>query len=467
MLRRIAAPLALCLAAVVALAPAAHAGEQGAARAFDRLKADPPALAGFLRAMPKGTDLHTHLSGAVYAEDMVGYAAADGVCIDTLTFASSYPPCAPGQQKGDTLLADNVLYNKVLAAWSMRGFTPGAESGHDHFFATFDKFSAALGQSTGYGLGTVAQRAALQHEQYIEPLLTPQFGATAKVAAKVRYTGDFAKLRDELLAAGLLDALPKASSTLDAIFAQERLGLGCDTPKPAAGCRVRVGFDVQVLRANPPVVVFAQLLFGMALMGDDPRWVGMNMVQPEDAPLALRDYSLQMRMIRYLRTVYPKRNITLHAGELAPGVARPSDLRFHVREAVTVAGANRIGHGVDIRWESRAADTLRKMRDRKTCIEINLTSNAQILGVTGKRHPLRTYLAAGVPVTLSTDDEGVERTDLTAQYVQAALDHGLTYRQLKRIARNGLECSFLPAAEKRSALQEQQGMFTRFERRYP
>jgi len=153
-------------------------------------------------------------------------------------------------------------------------------------------------------------------------------------------------------------------------------------------------------------------------------------------------------------------------GELAPGVAPPDDLRFHVREAVDVAKADRIGHGVDLRGERDPAGILRTMRQRGTCIEINLTSNRQILGVFGKAHPLRTYLKAGVPVTLSTDDEGVERTDLTEQYVIAAQEQGMTYPQLKRAAENGLRCSFLPAGDKRAALREQAAAFTAFERRW-
>src|ERR1051325_5275528 len=38
---------------------------------------------------------------------------------------------------------DHVLYNQIIDAWSMRNWRPGEESGHDHFFATFDKFIPA------------------------------------------------------------------------------------------------------------------------------------------------------------------------------------------------------------------------------------------------------------------------------------------------------------------------------------
>ena len=52
-------------------------------------------------------------------------------------------------------------------------------------------------------------------------------------------------------------------------------------------------------------------------------------------------------------------------------------------------------------------------------VEINLTSNDGILGITAKNHPLANYRAAKVPVSLSTDDEGVSRSNLTTEYARA------------------------------------------------
>jgi adenosine deaminase len=79
-------------------------------------------------------------------------------------------------------------------------------------------------------------------------------------------------------------------------------------------------------------------------------------------------------------------------------------------------------------------------------VEVCLTSNNVLLGVSGLAHPLRAYLEHGVAVTLSTDDEGVLRTDLTEQYVRAVLDQDLDYFLLKQLSRNALEYSFAPGA---------------------
>ena len=69
-------------------------GEDRAVRAFDAAKADKAnalALEAFLEKMPKGGDLHMHLSGAIYAETFLKDAAADGLCVNaaTLSFVKS------------------------------------------------------------------------------------------------------------------------------------------------------------------------------------------------------------------------------------------------------------------------------------------------------------------------------------------------------------------------------------------
>ena len=62
----------LCLAVLLALPSALwtadkRAPEEQTARYFDSVRHDPVRLLSFLQQMPKGGDLHNHLSGAVYA----------------------------------------------------------------------------------------------------------------------------------------------------------------------------------------------------------------------------------------------------------------------------------------------------------------------------------------------------------------------------------------------------------------
>jgi hypothetical protein len=84
------------------------------------------------------------------------------------------------------------------------------------------------------------------------------------------------------------------------------------------------------------------------------------------------------------------------------------------------------------------------MAAKNVLVEICLTSNDVILGVSGDHHSLPVYIKYGVPVALATDDEGVSRSDMTHEYLRAVETYGLTYGELKRMARASLEHSFMP-----------------------
>jgi len=171
------------------------------------------------------------------------------------------------------------------------------------------------------------------------------------------------------------------------------------------------------------------------------------LVQAEDGPIAMRDYTLQMQMVKFLHHLYPKVAISLHAGELVPGLVPTQDLRFHIRQAVEIAHADRIGHGVDIRYEDNAEQLLSEMAKRHILVEINLSSNAAILNIKANTHPLLLYRRYRVPLALSTDDEGILRTSLSEQYQIAVLNYRFSYLSLKKLARNSIQYSFLPGAK--------------------
>jgi adenosine deaminase len=153
-----------------------------------------------------------------------------------------------------------------------------------------------------------------------------------------------------------------------------------------------------------------------------------------------------MDMIDYLHQQYPHVHISLHAGELTLQIAAPEEL-FHIRASVEKAHAERIGHGVDAMQEPQPLQLLKEMAAKHVLVEICLTSNDVILGVTGQRHPLPMYLKYAVPVALATDDEGVSRGNMTQEYQRAAETYHLSYADLKKMARASLAYSFLPGAD--------------------
>ncbi len=438
--------------------PAPDKSEQYMERSLKVARASPLALRAFLLKMPKGADLHSHLSGAVYAESWIRAGAEDNLCVDlrALSFVKPkgmtettppQPQCGEGQAPAAQAYRDQHLYDALVDSFSMRSFVPSAGvSGHDHFFDTFAKFGGTDPRHKGEWLDEVATRAARQNEQYLELMETPGSTHTPILAQQLTWRDDFAELRKELLDRGLRDDVAVARAHFEQAEAVRRQREHCGQPEEAPACRVELRYLYQVLRGLPKEQMFAQTLLGFEVASADPRVVGINLVMPEDGYVSMSDYALHMRMVGFLHSVYPQVHISLHAGEIAPGLVPYGDLCCHIRLAVEQAHAERIGHGVDVMYEDRPHELLREMAAKHVMVEINLSSNDLILGVSGKNHPLPIYRQFGVPVALSTDDEGVSRIDITHEYVRAVETYGLHYADLKQMARTSVEHSFLPGA---------------------
>jgi adenosine deaminase len=124
---------------------------------MERIRREPPALRAFLRAMPKGADLHTHLSGAIYAESYIRWAADLPVCIDvststfveavTVTTATCRDPAT--QRPAAQILQNTVLYRTVIDALSTLNWNPARAAGHDQFFDAFGRFDALTPEGGG------------------------------------------------------------------------------------------------------------------------------------------------------------------------------------------------------------------------------------------------------------------------------------------------------------------------------
>ncbi|HZM86587.1 MAG TPA: adenosine deaminase [Blastocatellia bacterium] len=417
--------------------------EQKTARYFESIRTSPPQMFAFLKRMPKGADLHSHLSGAVYAESYIQWAAAKGLCINQTALAIAQPPCdqAGGKPPASAALTNPVLYRQLIDAWSMRYWEYSGQNGHDHFFDTFGKFGGA---SFGQMLAEVSSRAARGGVSYLELMLTPDGGKSIGIGVQVGWNGDFEGTLNKLKSGGGDDAVSAGVKALQDAEAEKDTLLKCATPQADPGCSVTIRYVAQVSRGAPLGPVFAQMVTGFALANDpNSKVVALNLVQPEDSFLSMQNFGVQMEMLNFLKPRYPKAHITLHAGELAAGVAPPEGLSFHIRDSVLKGQAERIGHGVAIMHEDDPYGLLKELARRNVMIEICLTSNDTILGIKKEQHPLRTYLEYGVPVALATDDEGVARSEITREYLKAAEDHGLGYIQLKTMARTSLHHAFL------------------------
>jgi adenosine deaminase len=430
-------------------------GEQRTSQELERIRSDPLALRDFLKRMPKGGDLHNHMNSAVYAETYIRLGGEDGLCVDTAAkaFTKSQPKstaepaavCEVGDVPAADVPKDQALYNALVDSFSMRGFVPSeGVTGHDHFFGTHAKYAGIDPRHTGEFLHEVTTRAAAQNEQYLELMETPTWHRLNDIAKDLPWEDDFGKMREALLAKGLAEDIPAARAFFDEAENLRNEKQKCGTKDAADACKVETRYIYQVFRNSTKESVFAQTVFGLELAAADPRIVAINFVGDEDDYTSMTDYAEHMRMVGFLRPFYPDVHVSLHAGELAPGLVPPEGLCCHVRQAVEVAKTDRIGHGVDIMYEDRPHDLLKEMAKRRILVEIAFTSNDTILGIKGKEHPFQTYRKFGVPVAITTDDEGVSRIDLTHEYQRAVESYALTYADLKGLVRNSIEYSFLP-----------------------
>jgi len=114
--------------------------------------------------------------------------------------------------------------------------------------------------------------------------------------------------------------------------------------------------------------------------------------------------------------------------------------------------ADRIGHGT-----SAIADPalLAHLAEHGIAVEVCPTSNIRTRAVpTLAEHPLPKLLAAGVPVTLATDDPGMFHTDLNREYLICHEHFGMDRVELADLARAGVHASFAPADVKTKVLAE-------------
>lgn len=460
------ASLTLTAAALCAALPlGAHAAsnEEVTRRHFAALVAGSEAklaeLTLFMTMLPKGGDLHHHYSGAIYAEQYLEWVDQQHYCVDRASYRIATHAPDGNCVSGEAVMLDNAMLAQLLQRWSDKDFyNHGAlQSPPDRqFFDTFGYFNAVASSNPGDGLRRLKQRALAENLGYIE---------TVYELAPMAQSGEF----DRQAAAGVSDAMLAAyAATLeqDAGFQQGISAYLDNLQRGAAGiddASFTLRYQPFVLRFLAPSQVFSSMLASFKLASQSPLIAAVNIVGQESAHVAMRDYGMHMQMFRFLKTRYPGVKLALHAGELALGGVPPEGLRFHIRDAVEVAGAQRIGHGIDIAHEDQALATMKKMRERQIAVEVNLSSNEFILGVKNQAHPVTLYRKYGVPFVLATDDAGVSRNNLSGEYVLFASRYRTDYAEIKKLSYDSLRYALLAEADKRRLIRDLDRRFARFE----
>ncbi|MGW2277428.1 adenosine deaminase [Streptomyces sp. NPDC001770] len=123
-----------------------------------------------------------------------------------------------------------------------------------------------------------------------------------------------------------------------------------------------------------------------------------------------------------------------------------------VWDALTSLRAERIGHGTS---SVKDPALLQHLAERRIPLEVCPTSNIATRAVADlDSHPIKEMVAAGVLVTVNSDDPPMFGTDLNNEYAVAARLLGLDERGIAELAKNGVEASFMDPAGKRKLAAE-------------
>ncbi|PSL28084.1 adenosine deaminase [Chitinophaga ginsengisoli] len=440
---------------------------------FEKIRDDHVILTAFLTAMPKGGDLHHHYSGSIYGEtywnmltDSDGWMNPYSLEVDTVG-ARHKPPWKHFNALRSEMWFDS-LKQAFLRKVSVKNYDELIGPTDQHFFSTFARLTAVESYDMQKCLQELKKRAVAENVHYIETMLgSPDTAIQLSTGPAWEQSMTGALLSDStsvldtlnkvyaaLITAGVTNTATKFCHKLDLLHQKATID----------DSAFMMRYQLHANRSAPPLSVYRKLLIAFHSASLDSLVVGVNLVSPEDGEVSMRDYSLHMLMFAHLHRHYPNIKYALHAGELASGMVQPELLRYHIRQAIFVAGAQRIGHGVDIAHEAHCVELLNTMSKRKIPVEINLSSNEFILHVKNEKHPIMLYHSHKVPIIISTDDAGVLRTDLTQQYILLATRYpSLPYIEIKKIVRNSIAFSFLQPNLKRQKLQQLDKALSEFE----
>lgn len=445
---------------------------------IDSVKKEQPDLVAALTKFPKGADLHNHLSGTVTPEDFITLGKAEGDCFGPdqhvpamYAVAPAIAPGVCGRGFKPMTQASTEEQQQLLRSFSMYQFNEkgvtSIQAGHDQFFASFGRFGAISGAANNMGpmLAKLLQRENAESVDYVETMHSFQSAAVSRLADLLRQKypdaatylqgSNYPAMYDYLLKSGLNDVVAAAQHDVAAYVSSAYATLNCGTRSSDPACTVSFGFQAAVNRnsaqndgsADLPKI-FTQTALSFLLATAESKVVGVNLLSGEDAPVSMTSFSTQMQFFSYFHNRFPRVNIALHGGEITPyfvGNGNPA-LKEHLTGSIQ-AGAKRVGHAVSFAYleDADKVEVAALMTRNNTLVEIQFTSNAQILGVAGDEHPFLQYFREyGIPAVLATDDEGVSYANFTDEWIYAVRQYRITYKEAVQLARSSLQYSFLP-----------------------
>jgi adenosine deaminase len=200
----------------------------------------------------------------------------------------------------------------------------------------------------------------------------------------------------------------------------------------AAHLPVAVGIILIVQRVLPVDVGAKVIDFAILNRGDKATDIMAIDLADNEASADSQPFAVD-----FLRAKKNGLHITVHAGEaLFPGAAE------NVKYAIEHLGAERIGHGLQIH---SSPEVISLVREKNIILELCPTSNWLTNAVPSMaEHPIRKLMAAGVQVTVNTDDPGVFALDLTHEYEVLMKTFGFTFQEFEQLGDAAARASFIP-----------------------
>jgi adenosine deaminase CECR1 len=408
---------------------------------FESFKATatPQQLYTFLYALPKGGDLHNHLTGSVRSEwywDAAIASADRGYIYYTKTKILNCLPYGNNEYGGAAyLLLFRIISQQQYAALDacqkgefkrLQDLDAKEKAG---FLQSMRLDESWEGRDEFFQAIWTRINVMLKNPHIVAEILLKNMEAFGKEGLVYLET-------QQGVDGGIkADGTPYSTDEVADIFRE-----ALNSPR-ARATGVTVRLQNALLRFTPVAEDELRRLYALTDKYRD-LYVGVNMVGREDND---KGYPLRfLPVLRELRHKYPEINLSIHAGE----VDEPNE---HIRDTLLL-GAMRIGHGVNLITQP---DTMLLMRNGPYMVEINLVSNLLLEYVTSySQHPFPEYLRTGIPVALSTDDRGMWDSNMTDEFFVAVKEFNLSWDEIVLLGRNSLRYSFVDATTRARLLAD-------------
>lgn len=416
---------------------------------FDEFKktASDQELYRLLYAMPKGGDLHNHLSGAILSEWWYDLALSQKQYGYEFYTKVKINNCRPfgGNEFGRRpyyLLFNNL----VKATWS------GLSACEQDEYKRLEDLNAEEKQAWLESMVLEKEHEGRDeffqtHWQRIDQMMFSPYMMAEALYLNMKAFGAEGLMYLEIMTGTNGFAKPDGTPIPRETVAQIYRNRLAQPDAKATGVTVRMQESILRFAPNAEQQLINHYEF---ISKNTDLFVAVNMVGREDND---KGYPLRfLKTLRELRHQYNNVRLSIHAGEV-------DEPNFHVRDTLLI-GADRIGHGINLISDH---DTLRQMRHGPYLIEINLISNLLLEYVDDySKHPFPEYLRIGVPVALSTDDRGMWDSNLTDEFFVAVKEFNLSWSELQLLGRNSLQYSFVDDKTKQRLLATYDERFDKF-----